>query len=413
MMMMTSIKLLPVSFPRQRWPQPIRMFRMMLAVMFLLLLLSSLVVVVDCDATKKTPTANDGIKNSEMTSVLESFGVVCNKHHHHLSSIVNVKSKTHGKENQNFLCKQKADNVDVDSFKVVEQIKFLHYSIFEGRSAFRNLSSASSRLRPLLEDDSLTKSSKALLLLSLLGDGHHHGGTDDSHNHNIGDLAHELLLGVTLDNLDEAEYAATHRGQTSWTQDHPFEDIDDVVHSIVHRLEGNTKGEGGHTGYDNAKYWVAGGPKMYSKLTNNVNLKYKRTLCEIAKRKTPIAVSLGVIVKQDPDNNKDKDGETEEGIRHHILAGGGKPPRPVFIPYGCWDPIRYIDLCCIYNGKVEGANLDDERNVEVVDHHQLRKELLWLHRIEILLLLLYDGRDGSHDFNIQDVVDRCCQINML
>ena len=38
------------------------------------------------------------------------------------------------------------------------------------------------------------------------------------------EAAHEVILGVTPHNLDEAEFAATHRGQTDWAERHPLTD---------------------------------------------------------------------------------------------------------------------------------------------------------------------------------------------
>lgn len=79
---------------------------------------------------------------------------------------------------------------------------------------------------------------------------------------NLG-AAHEILLGVTPPEIETAEYAATHPGQTPWARNHPasFTDTSDWIHSILHRMEGPNVGEGNHTGYQNAKYWSLGGPK--------------------------------------------------------------------------------------------------------------------------------------------------------
>jgi hypothetical protein len=237
--------------------------------------------------------------------------------------------------------------------------KLLVYSIFEGHSALRNFPICS-----LLSDGTLSKASKALLLLCA----------------GYGDAAHEVLLGVTLDVIEEAEYAATHPGQTSWSDDHPLEDIDDWVHSMLHRIEGNNIGEGGHSGFDNAKFWTAGGPKKaYERLEITP---WKEALCEMAKRKAPISLGLGVVADVDK--------------AHSILSGGGKPPRTLTVPQGCWDPIQYIELC--------------RRQCEDTNHNStLRDELDWLHRVEIVLLLLVEERKEA--FVIEEIVEICSKIS--
>ena len=120
----------------------------------------------------------------------------------------------------------------------------LQYSIFRGTSALRHLST---------EDEAVVNpnafGSTACAALLLLR-GHP-------------DAAHEVLLGVTKTNLEEAEYAATHPG-SGWAEAHPLSDSADMLHAILHRLEGPAVGEGNHTGYVNAKYWLAGGGKRVS-----------------------------------------------------------------------------------------------------------------------------------------------------
>jgi hypothetical protein len=240
--------------------------------------------------------------------------------------------------------------------------KFLGYSIFQGHSALRNFSTPS-----LLSDDSLSKASKALLLICA----------------GYGDAAHEVLLGVTLDAIEEAEYAATHPGQTSWSDDHPLEDIDDWVHSILHRIEGNAIGEGGHPGFENAKFWAAGGPKAYDRLGNT---SWKEALCRVAKRKAPIAASLGVAAAEDNS--------------HKIISSGGKPRRTLTITQGCWDPIRYIELC---RECPECPECPDTNSTP------LRNELDWLHRVEIVLLFLFEKREDA--FSIEEMVGMCSNIS--
>lgn len=98
----------------------------------------------------------------------------------------------------------------------------LNYSIFGGRSALRDLPDTERHLIDLkllygdtcLADELAAHRACAVLLLL-------RGYTD---------AAHDVILGVTADNLDEAEYAATHRGQTNWTREHPLTDSADLIH---------------------------------------------------------------------------------------------------------------------------------------------------------------------------------------
>jgi hypothetical protein len=226
---------------------------------------------------------------------------------------------------------------------------FLEYSIFKGRSALRNLLSHSLLFS---EDDEYFSLSKARRALVLLCAGH-------------GDASHEVILGVTPDCVDEAEYAATHPGQTSWNDDHPLQDVDDWVHSLLHRMEGSTVGEGGHSGFENAKYWAAGGPKVYGRL--GCGPSWKRALCQLARMRTPISVARGVVVA------------TDEDASHRILAGGDKLPRLVTVAKGSWNPIRYIELC------------NECRESDTA----LRRELDWLHRVEVWLLFWYEESDDD------------------
>jgi hypothetical protein len=84
------------------------------------------------------------------------------------------------------------------------------------------------------------------------------------------DKAHGIILGVNETNNVEAEFAATNRGKTSWSEDHPLNTDQDMLHSIIHRLEGGVIGEGGYTGYDNSKYWLFGGDKKYIYIDNHI-----------------------------------------------------------------------------------------------------------------------------------------------
>lgn len=152
-----------------------------------------------------------------------------------------------------------------------------------------------------------------------------------------GDAAHEVLLGVNETNLELAEYAATHPGQTTWQRDHPLDDVNDLLHSLIHRCEGLSIGEGGHSGIGNAKYWAAGGPKEYFSADDTEETiapaakLIHRALLEWSTRHTPKIAALLV--------------STTATRTHSIIASGGKRRRVKVRP-GCWDPFTFIDLSC-------------------------------------------------------------------
>ncbi len=173
-----------------------------------------------------------------------------------------------------------------------------------------------------------------------------------------GDAAHEVLLGANETNLDVAEYAATH--PTSWHQDHPLCDVNDLVHSLIHRCEGACIGEGGHSGFENAKYWAAGGPKEYTNFgyaASSVNLIH-RALLQWSSVHTPEIIADVV--------------STHSARRHSILASKGQRRHVVVAP-GCWDPFAFIDFC------------STAEQLGSVEQEQLRS----LQEFELRLLLRY------------------------
>ena len=147
----------------------------------------------------------------------------------------------------------------------------IQYSIFEGTSALRSLNI----IVPfnLTDDDDYDSSSSRELdettlheigMILLQPPYYHHKNLaalffilSSSSLSNKLDIAHEILLGVNFTNIQEAEYAATHPGQTNWYQNHPLSQSDQYLHGIIHRMEGSNIGEGGLTGYENAKYWLS------------------------------------------------------------------------------------------------------------------------------------------------------------
>jgi len=231
---------------------------------------------------------------------------------------------------------------------------FMDYSIFrQGISALR-----SAAARDVLKQFScLTKSAKAA---ALLWKGY-------------GDAAHEVILGVDWQDeasITGAEYAATHPGQTSWSVDHPLSDVDDLLHSILHRCEGEAIGEGGHSGWDNAKYWAAGGPKQYQRLAPKLEsrgpgagechesprdiiyeaLKVWAGLC------APQCVALVVEAPAVHDTKK-----------HSILAEGGQS-RIVRVEPEYWDPFAFIDLC----SRKQQLSVEIQKEIERVQEMELK-----------------------------------------
>lgn len=188
----------------------------------------------------------------------------------------------------------------------------LDYSIFRGKSSLRELPS-----RPKGWIQRYGKSASALLLVS----------------QEYLDAAHEVILGVTLTNLADAEYAATHPG-SGWTDRHPLSTTDDWIHAIIHRDgEGDIRGEGNHTGWENAMYWTAGGPKMLPKdgAARVCTHPVAQALAAQAPVKAPrcCAPEVGLL-------------SPKEAI-YSVLADGGKR-RQVRIPPWQWDPFRFIQL---------------------------------------------------------------------
>jgi hypothetical protein len=202
-----------------------------------------------------------------------------------------------------------------------DQKSTLQYSIFqEGRSVLRDITNWNERL------PSLVQSNKLLVAISMLlwMYSDRSSSVDERHL----DAAHEVLLGVTADNLAQAEYAATHRGKTSWSEQHPLTDEDDMLHAIVHRLEGNAIGEGGYSGWANAKYWSAGGPKQKEILGDH-----------------PVHQALSLICKQQlPSSSFSRLVDDSQSRQYEIIAGNDLT-RWVTVKRGYWDPIAWIDLC--------------------------------------------------------------------
>lgn len=261
-------------------------------------------------------------------------------------------------------------------FQREEQVKLsMRYDISHGTSSLRSLNIQTTT--PLLgclqqlaenknnkdtyEDFLLSKGAISLLLLC---------------RHLQSDAAHEVLLGVETTNIDDAEYAATHPGKTSWAVDHPLTAYDDMVHSVLHRMcEGDLVGEGGYTGWENAAFWAAGGPKMnyYSSASSsdenhrppNKSDQHpvRSALAMAALQYAPDCVNAGIVSLKQP------------GQQHVIIAGGGRN-RTVSVPTGWWDPFCYIDLLRAHSTTKHTS--------------ALQSELDWLQELELRLLLRFE-----------------------
>ena len=174
------------------------------------------------------------------------------------------------------------------------------------------------------------------------------------------DAAHEVLLGVSLNNLEEAEYAASHRGKTDWAEKHPLSTAADILHAAIHRIvEGNELGEGDQTGYDNARYWLAGGPKV---LDAPASHPVREALVRIAREHTPKCFKYTGIVAGD-------------NVEHRVLSGGGKT-RMVRVPCGQWDDFKFLELCQKWADGTLEKDLEDE--------------VATLQRAEVILILRHE-----------------------
>ena len=225
----------------------------------------------------------------------------------------------------------------------------MEYGLFNGVSALRSLSRDEARLLEpshyglqLHDGKSEAEASfyRAVAILLLLGG-------------NLG-AAHEVLLGVTPTELEEAEHAATHPGQTPWAEEHPwcFSDTSDLLHAAIHRLEGAHRGEGNHTGYENARYWALGGPKS---LTKPARHPVREFLAEQALKVAPLlCVSGGLLFGASPAESDDDDGSEQQRV--------------------VWDDLAFIDLCRLRH---EGE-LSEGKCAEVV-HLQILELSALLH----------------------------------
>lgn len=142
-----------------------------------------------------------------------------------------------------------------------------------------------------------------------------------------------------------------------------------MVHSILHRLEGDLVGEGGHCGWENAMYWAAGGPKRIfdaSQPSTEGESKYDtiqhsigQALAAIAQQKCPTLFRRIV---------------SSNAIRSHSVLADHGQRRTVYVPARSWDPFEWIKCC------KEASQAKHDKPI-------LRKEVDFLQCAELQLIL--------------------------
>lgn len=233
----------------------------------------------------------------------------------------------------------------------------LQYAITKtGRSSLRDLTS---REKKLIRMSSSSCKILAPLLVLLQQSG----------SNNMMDKAHEMILGVNETNIVKAEYAATYRN-TSWSDDHPLDADQDMLHSLLHRWEGGNIGEGGHRGFDNAKYWLLGGSKMMNAVDESHVMRAQLKGYIMNNKK--YHPEMGFVV------------EEEEGTRSYEIIAGSNRTRKLIVKSGEFDWIRYYNLCELSQG---------EKHTAIEDVGKWKDEwieqLLELQVVEVELLLQY------------------------
>jgi hypothetical protein len=128
-------------------------------------------------------------------------------------------------------------------------------------------------------------------------------------------------------------------------------------------------------GYENAKYWAAGGPKYSS--THYQHQPVYGALCHLARQKTPLCVAAGIIAS------------SHGGKFHEILADGGHR-RTVHVPKGCWDPFCFIDIICHRQ----------QSKQEEEDDNLLQSEINYLQDEELELLLQHELGEGRGEIKM-------------
>ena len=246
----------------------------------------------------------------------------------------------------NELVKKFLQDAESNSSCLIQNVPHeMQYEIFNGKSSFRSLTS-----QQLILCQKLHTKSKLLLVFYFLL------------KQNL-DLAHEIILGVNTQNFQEAEYAASHPGQTSWSDDHPLSTLDDILHCIIHRFEGcnrSKEGSGTYSGYENAKFWLVGGDK---KLSTNDEHDLWTFMKEYVFKNDETRKKFGCLGLVVPEKHDDDDVDSHDGKinrrEHSVIASGGAR-RTVSVGSGKWDEFRFIDLCALRHDVTIGTGSNNQ-----------------------------------------------------
>jgi hypothetical protein len=281
------------------------------------------------------------------------------------------------------------DFVTEDSSSVAEQLQQsaalfnqkLNYSIFgRHRSSLRDIPKSI-----------VTGNQNSLMALYLLQEQIYN---ITQQNLPLLDGAHEIILGISWNNIEDAECYAKkrHMNNTSykWIDRYPLDTTDDFIHSIIHRIEGNNIGEGSYSGYQNAKYWFSGGPKQHTVIPTHDHPVYQ-SLCEIylqirnattEKEDDIIAILPSSFVHDDI-------------VEYEIIAGGGAT-RIVKVQPNSWDGIGVINAWqCI-------SEVTSSTSKNKVLHL-----LMKLHQVELQLWILYE--QANRTLSKQQLIDSLLQ----
>ena len=241
--------------------------------------------------------------------------------------------------------------------------------------------------------------------------------------HGHADAAHEVILGVNLTNLATAERVArlspSERQAYNWMGQHPLSREDHWIHALIHQYEGNAVGEGDYTGWENAEYWMAGGPHQWnssleehpvaqrlreyfqqqSQSQLGQNLSHTNTASSSTRYirqqvRQELQHRLIMVVPQQQQQQQ----QQQEWLlvrQHRIIAGGGQH-RIVPVPPNTWDALAWIALLKEEKegeppSSVTNNNKNDEFNEYLLRRRQsIRASLMReLQHLELLWLMDY------------------------
>ena len=139
------------------------------------------------------------------------------------------------------------------------------------------------------------------------------------------------MLGENMTNHAEQKEDATS------STDLPLTTEQDMLQVLIHRLEGQEVGDGGHVGYENAKYWLAGGDKKLESVSDHI---VRRGMRDYVAQRSDRFQCLDLIANDGSSNSSSRTSKRIYGI----IAGGGKS-REVNVYEGEFDCFRFVDLC--------------------------------------------------------------------